>query len=58
MKTQPYKIYSKSSPKREVHNNTGLPQEKKKRKARRKITNKWPNLEKRTSKRTNKTQSQ
>ena len=27
MKTQPYKIYSKSSPKREVHNNTGLPQE-------------------------------
>ena len=40
MKTQPYKIYSKSSPKREVHNNTGLSQEKKKRKARRKISNK------------------
>ena len=29
MKTQFYKIYSKSSSKREVHNNTGLPQKKK-----------------------------
>ena len=32
MKTQLYKIYSKSSSKREVCNNTGLPQKKKKNK--------------------------
>ena len=44
MKAQLYKIYSKSSSKREVHNNTGLPQIKKG-KTKRKISNKQPNLE-------------
>lgn len=35
MKTQP-KIYSKSSSKREVHNNTGLPRKKKRKKNKKK----------------------